>query len=318
LAIRNETTRIAAPKTPKTTSNVTTAQAIGRPTHPSAILFPVEASASRSVNASAEAHPGQGLLEKLRGSGRSRPVADPELAGGLREWLEDSLSSTARRVPEGGPALVIDTVSRRRLLSLRPRRQAQPIEISNQAMVQNLVSCLFRQWITTRSIGDPLADAIAAQVVSGDPEGIVERVSRMPAARRSALQSELSGHARQIASMWPPLCASWHPRTGEKVAIPLCGRKIILSATVDLAIGPQASTDASVCIVGIETAPPRRSHEIDMRYCALVETLRSGAPPSRVGKFYTQSGQFRIEPVNEHLLVSALLETVDLAERLCP
>jgi hypothetical protein len=275
-------------------------------------------SVNTSGNGSVEDVAAPGLLEKLRGVGTSRPHVDPELSGGLREWLEDSLSGTAKRVPEGGPALVIDSVSRRRMLSLRPRLRTDTAAISHQVLIQSLVGCLFRQWVTTGSFGDPLVDSLAAHAVRGDLEGIVERVSSMPVAKRSELQSELSEHTRRIASTWPPLCASWRPRTAERITIPLCGRRIILSATLDLAVGPQASTDATVCIVGVETGPPRRSHEIDMRYCALVETLRSGAPPSRVGKYYTRSGELRIEPVDEHLLVSALLETVDLAERLCP
>ena len=32
-----------------------------------------------------------GLLRRLRGDGGPRPVIDPGLAGGLRDWLEDGL-----------------------------------------------------------------------------------------------------------------------------------------------------------------------------------------------------------------------------------
>jgi hypothetical protein len=275
-------------------------------------------SANTSGNASVRDRAAGHLLEKLRGTGTSRPQVDPELSGGLREWLEDSLSATATRIPEGGSPLVIDSASRRKLAYSGPHLVTNPAEIADQELLHSLVTCVFRQWVTTRDMGDPLADSLAAHAVRGDPEGVVERVSRMTVARRVSLESELTEHARRISRTWPSLCASWRPRTQEKITIPLCGRRIVLSAVLDLAVGPQASTDASVCIVGVETRLPRRSDEIDMHYLALVETLRSGAPPSRVGKYFTSSGQLRIESVDEHLLVSGLLETIDLAERLCP
>ena len=38
-----------------------------------------------------------GLLRRLRGDGIPRPVIDPGLAGGLRDWLEDGLVEVVSR-----------------------------------------------------------------------------------------------------------------------------------------------------------------------------------------------------------------------------
>jgi hypothetical protein len=273
------------------------------------------------VNVSVNSAATGSLLDRLRGARSARPQVDPELSGGLREWLEDALSdalsATSGGMPEGAPALVIDNLSRRRSLGAGELAEVDLQGSADETAVRRLVSCAFRQWVTTGKLGDPLADSLAAISVGGDPDGIVERVSRMPIADRAQLESEIARHAGRIMQTWPSLCASWRPRTNEKITIPLCGRRIILSAVVDLAVGPQASKNASVCIVGIETGPRRAADEIEMRFCALVETLRSGAPPSRVGRFYTRTGELLVEPVDEHLLVASLLETIELVERLC-
>ena len=39
------------------------------------------------------------LVTKLRGDASRRPVVDPGLAGGLRDWLEDGLASTLGALP---------------------------------------------------------------------------------------------------------------------------------------------------------------------------------------------------------------------------
>ena len=56
--------------------------------------------------------------------------------------------------------------------------------------------------------------------------------------------------------------------------------------------------------------------ESDLHFLALLETLSAGAAPSRVATYYTGTGELYAEPVDEHLLVSALLRTISGIERL--
>jgi hypothetical protein len=250
------------------------------------------------------------LLDRLRGTGTDRPRVDPELAGGLREWLEDALAECSSRL-SSGPAVQLNDRVRRRLAD------KASAEAPEQTAMRNLVGCLFRQWVTSRSIEDPLEEAAAAHSVTGDPDGSVALVSGMSRARRSAFALELRGHADRISRAWPPLCASWRPRTSERIVIPLCGRRIILSTRIDLVVGHQAKTDATVCIVDADPQPLGRFDASDIGFHALLETLRSGAPPSRAARFHTSTAQLTVESVGEHLLVSSLLETIDSVKRLC-
>jgi hypothetical protein len=249
------------------------------------------------------------LLDQLRGTGEPRPKVDPELAGGLREWLEDSLAGPAVRI---GSRLVTAP-----LTGPLGRQRAGSGSVHDE-MVTNLVRCVFRQWVTTGTVHRPLEDALEALSIWGDRGGVVEAVNRLDADRRSALADEVAGHASIISDAWPALCPAWFPRTRERICVPLCGGRILLGSVVDLVIGTQASKEATVCLVQVGTTPTGNHVNLpELHFIALLETLRSGAPPCRVARYVTGSGELHVESVDEHMLVSALVKTVEAAERAC-
>jgi hypothetical protein len=83
-----------------------------------------------------------------------------------------------------------------------------------------------------------------------------------------------------------------------------------LSARVDLAIGAPAPDEASVAIVEIKSGMRRAEHRADLHFYALVESLRSPAPPFVVATYYTKTGELDVDPVSEELLVGAARRTL--------
>jgi len=249
------------------------------------------------------------ILERLRGSIKTRGKVDPELAGGLREWLEDSVAPSAHSDGSTGGVIRIEKES------FGSGPPAQRRATYNQSL-DCLVRCLFRQWITSGAMGDPMKDAIDALSISGDPEGTLELVSSLDAFTRSRLDDEVNHCAFRIVHTWPDINPAWLPRTKERITVPLCGGQVMLGATADLLFGGQATTEASVCIVLIEASRSVHLAKEGSRFCALLETLRSGAPPSRVATYSAASGELDVEVVDEHLLVAALLSTIDTINRL--
>jgi hypothetical protein len=282
-------------------------------------------------------HSDTGLLDKLRGVGMQRPRVDPELAGGLREWLEDALSGAASLLPERSPAIRVgrpEVGGSETYRSVRgparavpgaARVASAPATAVRDELVANLVRPLFRQWVTTRRLGNPMGDALASLSVSGDPEGTLIALERMGANQRKAVADEVSEQASVIAATWPALSAAWYPKTGERITVPLCGGRIVLGGVIDLVIGAQAVTEATVCIVDVDSSPRqgqiRRPREVQtdgaVDFLALLETLRSGAAPCRVARYASATGDLDVKPVDENLLVGALLKTVQTAERIC-
>src|ERR1700722_15564695 len=108
------------------------------------------------------------VLALLRdGSGR-RPRFDPELAGGLRSWLEDGAAELVASRGEDapplflGPSLLWDTAAR----AADPEELAPPLHGAHRSMTGQepyslefvrscLVRALFRQVVTTGIVDDP-------------------------------------------------------------------------------------------------------------------------------------------------------------------
>ena len=262
---------------------------------------------------------GDALVARLRGTPGERPPVDPGLAGGLRDWLEDELSGAVAGLPEGaGPVRVSKDavngvlVCEAQLVAGRTGRSGPTVPLARGSMVD----ALFRQWVTVGRIDDPVADALEALEVEGDPDGIVAFVGGLAGDERRALAAEVAGHAERIRAGWPVPPPSWLARTQERMVVPLAGGRVVLSGVVDLALGAPSGGRASVCVVEVKSGRRRVEHRADLHLYALLETLRSGAPPFRVATFYTAGGELDVEPVGRDALLGALHRVVAGTQRL--
>ncbi len=263
---------------------------------------------------------GADLLRRLRGPGTSRPAVDPGLAGGLRDWLEDGLAEVAAEVAPGGVPVRVTKEALTGVLTCEAHlvaRRVAPRVISEELARGSLVDALFRQWVTTGRLEDPWSDALGAVGVGGDTDGIAAFVETLPAERRQALAEEIAEHASGIVARWPVPSPMWLPRTQERVVVPLVGGRVVMSGVVDLAFGGPAGERASVCVVELKSGRRRIEHRGDLHFYALLETLRSGAPPFRIATYYTRTGELDVEAVSEDVLLSALQRVLAGAVRLC-
>ena len=270
--------------------------------------------------AASAAPPGQGVVSRLRGTSAERPAVDAGLAGGLRDWLEDGLSEAVAALPDhGNPVRVTKEavnqvlVCEAHFVASRDLSRPMSIELARGLMVD----ALFRQWITTGDIADPWEDAVAALAVSTDGTEMTAFLGSLGADVRRTLRGELATHLEHVASSWPHPSPSWLARTQERLIVPLAGGQVVLSGVIDLALGAPSSGRASVCIVEVKSGRRRIEHRGDLHLYALLETLRSGAPPFRIATFYTATGELDVEPVGRDALTSALHRVLAAGQRLC-
>ena len=270
--------------------------------------------------ASAGVIEGDGLLRRLRGDGVPRPEVDPGLAGGLRDWLEDGLAAAVGSLPSEVETVRVNKESLSQVLlceaHLVARRRA-PRVVTVELARGSLVDALFRQWVTTGLVEDPWADALAALEADGDGDGVVSFVAGLPATQRSRMMAEVAEHGADIVARWPALSPAWLPRTQERLEVPLCGGRVVLAGVVDLVLGTPAQDRASVCLVELKSGTRRIEHRGDLHFYALLEALRSGAPPFRIATYYSATGELDAERVDEDTLVHALARVLDGALRLC-
>jgi hypothetical protein len=254
---------------------------------------------------------GDQLLDRLRFTGRPRPVADPERVARLASVLEDGL----RIDGDDGRGLPL-AVTKDRLTEVlccdlhRPHRDGALALPSEALACGSLIDALFRQLVTIGEIVDPMGDAMAALAVDDRHRELLAWIERLAKSDRDALRSEVERQARGLRLRWPTLNPAWLPRTQETMRAPLSKGAVVLSGRVDLAIGRPATTEASIALVEVKAGARRPEHRADLHYYALIEALRHPAPPFVVATYYTRTGELDVEPVTDDLLLGAARRTL--------
>jgi hypothetical protein len=109
-------------------------------------------------------------------------------------------------------------------------------------------------------------------------------------------------HVAHLRDLTPAFAPAWLPRTNDKVAIPLAGGRVVLCGVFDLLLGTRSPGTASLCAVGLSTGGRWAQARTTLHYLALLETLRSGTPPFRLGLLHSAVGRYGVEDVlEEHL-----------------
>lgn len=128
---------------------------------------------------------------------------------------------------------------------------------------------------------------------------------------RAELRAQANDVVVQFLECFPPLLREWRPRTDTPVLVNLCHERISLRGKPDLAFGQARGTEAGVLIVDLKTGRSYPHHFDDLRFYALLQTLKVGVPPYRVASYYLDSATFHHEEVTVATLEIAAGRTVD-------
>ncbi|MGH9096423.1 MAG: hypothetical protein ACRDWB_03285, partial [Acidimicrobiales bacterium] len=150
---------------------------------------------------------GDALLDRLRVTGRPRPLADPERVTRLRETVEHGLCQAAVAkgkqadrgddlTPHPGPPrpLVVtkDRLTRALGQDSPPGIHPGGVQAPSTPMACGaLVDALFRQLVTTGSIGDPMRDATDALSLDDRQGDLLTWIDNLSASERGALAAEV-------------------------------------------------------------------------------------------------------------------------------
>lgn len=157
---------------------------------------------------------------------------------------------------------------------------------------------------------------LAIDRVLEDERGPASFLAEAPAAELGELRAAASDHVFKFLDEFPPLKARWRPRLESTLIGRIFDGRIELRGKVDLALGQATDTTARVLIVDFKTGRPASAHVDDLRFYALLETLRVGVPPFRVASWYLDSGHWHAEDVDEDLLDVAVRRTADGVRKL--
>jgi hypothetical protein len=135
-------------------------------------------------------------------------------------------------------------------------------------------------------------------------------------AERAELRSTAGDRVAKFFECFPPLSPRWRPVTESTQIVELAGGRIRLKGKVDLTLGTARGDRAGKVVIDLKTGAPHPTHRDDLRFYALLDTVRVGVPPRLVASFYLDLGEARVEQVTEGVLDATVARTVDAAHRL--
>jgi hypothetical protein len=102
------------------------------------------------------------------------------------------------------------------------------------------------------------------------------------------------------------------PSTEWHVRVELLGGTLLLAGTLDLVLGVSVDpASPSRLAIDLKTGRAWPEHAEDMRFYALLLTLRFGVPPYRVATLYLDSGEWQAEDVDDRVLQRAADRVVE-------
>ncbi|MDQ1402832.1 MAG: hypothetical protein QOG03_1148 [Actinomycetota bacterium] len=255
----------------------------------------------------------------LMAAGQPRPTFDDGLARSLRNQLTEATASIAERLELLGTELVVRKADLSRVHQCEGWSEAEQAEG-------------FPGWTPARAKGTIAHKAVelSAFIAEGHSRPPLELVDlaidrtiqdgddytprpwllEASAVELGELRSGANDLVAKFLESFPPLKPKWRPRLESPVTLDLHNGTISLRSRVDLALGRAEGREAHVLLVDFKSGRAHAGHVDDLRFYALLETLRSGVPPFRVATYYLDAGTWSHEDIDIDILASATRRVV--------
>jgi hypothetical protein len=260
----------------------------------------------------------QQVFDDLGAKPKDRPTFRPDLRDELLYELEDALTPILAQAGE-----LPLSISKRDLSLLH---SCEAHYVADQAVEFAWSVPLARGSVAHKAIEllvtwrgplvplDLVEEAMAR--LEQDERGIGPFMQSLSRAERAELAGRANDFLATFLETFPPLQRRWVPVAESRVRAELCRDDLTLQGRVDLSLGRSEGTTAGKVLIDLKTGRPSPSHAEDLRFYALLETLKLGVPPRLLVNYYLDSGQPRREPVSEDLLWSTAKRLVDAVEKL--
>jgi hypothetical protein len=264
--------------------------------------------------------PQRRTLDRLIGT-EERPV----FAADLRQRLVDRIEGAARELELGEPLWLgkeaLNQLARcEGRFAARLEREDPPFEHSVNTAAGVLVHKAIEVEVGSRDGMDPHAIAVtAATRLAEREERFAEFWREQSGSEQDELLMEVVRKVTLFQGSFPPLRdlrREMAPITELPVKAQLLGGALTLSGKIDLVLGVPDRLEpnrATRLAVDLKTGGAWPEHAEDMRFYALLMTLRFGVPPYRVASLFLDSGEWQAEEVAEETLFHAADRVVSTA-----
>jgi hypothetical protein len=253
------------------------------------------------------------VLAALGARPHERPEFDPRLRGELRDGLERRLAPVAARVPEGqalwvSKHLLSSVHGCEGLFLAQDAEEFAWTPRTARGTVAHKAIELSVSWRGDPAPGELVDEAIARLIASNDRIG--DYLGALGEGERAELHGEASERVHLFLECFPRLEPRWRPVAESRLRADLNDDKIVLSGKVDLTVGRAEGVRAGKVLIDLKTGGFAPSHRDDLRFYALIETLRLGVPPRLLASYYLDGGRLQQEVVSEDTLAVAFERVV--------
>lgn len=155
------------------------------------------------------------------------------------------------------------------------------------------------------TIPSEIVDAAMVSVAENPRESASEFIATLPAHDYAELRGAVVGAVTNFLECFPPIKPAWRPMVEYSASYSLFGGSVLYTTRMDLVLGAHGRK----VIIDLKTGRLTPTHRDDLRFYALIETLRSRRPPRRLGSYSLDSARLDDEDVTEGLLQSAVRRT---------
>lgn len=150
-----------------------------------------------------------------------------------------------------------------------------------------------------------IVDAAITSVAENPRESASEFISSLPAHDLAELRGAVVGAVTNFLECFPPIKPQWRPMVEYSASYSLFGGSVMYSSRMDLVLGGPGRK----VIIDLKTGRLTQTHKDDLRFYALIETLRSRMAPRSLGSYSLDAARLDSEDVTEGLLQSAVRRT---------
>jgi len=253
------------------------------------------------------------VLAVLGARPHERPAFDPRLRTELRQGLERRLAPVAERVPDGqtlwvSKHLLSSVHGCEGLFLAQDEEEFAWTPQTARGTVAHKAIELSVSWRGDPSAGELVDESIARLIAGSDRIG--DYLGGLGEGERAELHGEASERVNMFLECFPRLEPRWRPVAESRLRADLNDDKIVLSGKVDLTVGRAEGVRAGKVLIDLKTGGFAPSHREDLRFYALIETLRLGVPPRLLASYYLDGGRLQEEVVSEDTLAVAFERVV--------
>jgi hypothetical protein len=261
----------------------------------------------------------QEVLDLLGAGLDERPTFAPGLRAELRGMLTDALAAVVPTLPADENLWVgkhdLSSVHgcEAKLLAEDELPFEWSVPIARGTVAHKAIE-LSVNWQGEVSPLQLVDEATASLIGSGDKCG--RWLSTCGETARAEVRAQANDRVTKFLECFPPLKKTWRPVTESSCRVELHDGRIVLAGKIDLSLGQAVGSTSGKVLIDLKTGGFVPTHLDDLRFYALLETIRIGTPPRLLATYYLDSGQTRVESMSEGVLEAGALRTIDGVHRL--